>query len=71
VVVDETPIGNFAEIEGPPDWIDKIARDLGVTPADYITETYAALFFAWKRESQSPAHEMTFQAVQSAKTLSS
>lgn len=63
VVVDETPIGNFAEIEGPPHWIDKIAHDLGVTPSQYITETYAALFFAWKRESQSPAEEMTFGAV--------
>jgi adenylate cyclase, class 2 len=71
VVVDETPIGNFAEIEGPPDWIDKIAHDLGVTPADYITETYAGLFIAWKRQSQSSAQEMTFQAVQSANTLSS
>src|SRR6266849_3725420 len=47
LVIDETPIGNFAEIEGPPQWIDSVARDLGVTPADYITETYAALFFAW------------------------
>jgi adenylate cyclase class 2 len=65
VVVDETPIGNFAEIEGPPDWIDSFARDLGVSPAEYITETYAALFFAWKRESQSPAQEMTFQSVAS------
>jgi adenylate cyclase, class 2 len=71
VVLDETPIGNFAEIEGPPDWIDKVARDLGITPADYITETYAALFLAWKRETKSPAEEMTFKAVQSAKPLSS
>ena len=71
VVVDETPIGNFAEIEGPPDWIDSLAHDLGVPPAEYITETYAALFFAWKRQSKSPAQEMTFAAVQSAKTLSS
>jgi adenylate cyclase class 2 len=71
VVVDETPIGNFAEIEGPPEWIDSLARDLSVTPAEYITETYAALFFAWKRETQSPAQEMTFQAVQSTKNLSS
>jgi adenylate cyclase class 2 len=62
VVIDETPIGNFAEIEGPSDWIDSIARDLGVSPADYITETYAALFFAWKRQTQSSAEEMTFQA---------
>ena len=71
VVIDETPIGTFAEIEGPPEWIDKIARSLGVSPADYITETYAALFFAWKRETKSPAEEMTFKAVQSANTLSS
>jgi adenylate cyclase class 2 len=63
VVIDETPIGNFAEIEGPSEWIDSIARDLGVTPADYITETYTALFFAWKRQTQSPAQEMTFQAI--------
>ncbi len=63
VVVDETPIGNFAEIEGPAAWIDQTARDLGLTPADYITETYAALFLAWKRKSKSPAEEMTFAAV--------
>jgi len=63
LVIDETPIGNFAEIEGPPQWIDSVARDLGVTPAGYITETYAALFFAWKRQTQSSAEEMTFQAV--------
>ena len=65
VVIDETPIGNFAEIEGPPAWIDKIAHALGITPAQYITETYAALFFAWKRETKSPAEEMTFKTVQS------
>jgi adenylate cyclase class 2 len=65
VVLDETPIGNFAEIEGPPEWIDNIARDLGITSDQYITETYAALFLAWKRETQSPAEEMTFVAVRS------
>jgi adenylate cyclase, class 2 len=63
VVIDETPIGNFAEIEGPADWIDSMARDLGVAPADYITENYAGLFFAWKRQTGSKAAEMTFQAV--------
>jgi len=63
VVIDETPIGNFGEIEGPPDWIDSIARDLGVSSKDYLTETYAGLFFAWKRQSKSPAQEMTFDAV--------
>jgi adenylate cyclase class 2 len=66
VVMDETPIGNFAEIEGPPEWIDTLARDLGVSQRDYITETYAGLFFAWKRQTASPANEMTFEAVRSA-----
>jgi adenylate cyclase, class 2 len=63
VVVDETPIGNFCEIEGPPRWIDTTAKKLGVTPADYITKNYATLFADWKQETQSPAEEMTFKAV--------
>jgi len=66
VVIDETPIGNFAEIEGPSEWIDAMARDLSVSPKDYITETYAGLFFAWKQQTGSPAQEMTFEAVGAA-----
>ena len=62
VVVDETPIGDFGEIEGPPRWIDRIARILGIQPEDYITDTYATLFFKWKEQTASPAEEMTFTA---------
>ena len=63
VLVDETPIGNFGEIEGPPRWIDRTAPSLGVARSDYITQTYAPMFFAWKRKTGSAATEMTFQAV--------
>ena len=63
VVVDETPIGNFGEIEGPPRWIDRTARALGIARSDYITDTYAPMFFAWKRRTHSAATEMTFRAV--------
>jgi adenylate cyclase class 2 len=63
VVVDETPIGNFCEIEGPSRWIDATAKGLGVTPADYITKNYATLFLDWKQETGSAAEEMTFRAV--------
>ena len=63
VVVDETPIGNFCEIEGPPRWIDATARTLGVKPEDYITKNYATLFADWKQETGSKAEEMTFKAV--------
>jgi adenylate cyclase class 2 len=63
VVIDETPIGNFGEIEGPPEWIDSVARDLQLDRKDYITETYAGLFNSWKRQTKSDAQEMTFDAV--------
>ena len=63
VVVDETPIGNFGEIEGPSRWIDATARRLGIRRSDYITQNYAGLFQQWKQTTRSPAEEMTFKAV--------
>jgi len=63
VVIDETPIGNLAEIEGPPEWIDDVAARLGVGPANYITDSYVALFFQWKQTTGSPAKEMTFAQI--------
>lgn len=63
VLLDETPVGDFAEIEGPPRWIDRTARALGVRPAEYITQSYAAVFEDWKRHTGSRAAEMTFAAV--------
>jgi adenylate cyclase class 2 len=68
VVVDETPIGNFGEIEGAVRWIDRTAHSLGIGRADYVTQTYAAIFFEWKRRTDSPAKEMTFRAVQAKGT---
>jgi adenylate cyclase class 2 len=63
VVVDETPIGNFCEIEGSPRWIDATAKRLGVTAADYITKNYVGLFLEWKDRTKSRAEEMTFRSV--------
>jgi adenylate cyclase, class 2 len=63
VVVDETPIGDFCEIEGPAKWIDATAKKLGVHEQDYITKNYASLFGEWKQANQSQAEEMTFTAV--------
>jgi len=63
VVVDETPIGNFCEIEGPPRWIDATAKKLAVQRDDYITKNYATLFADWKAARKSPAQEMTFRSI--------
>ncbi|HWF91837.1 MAG TPA: class IV adenylate cyclase [Terriglobales bacterium] len=63
VVLDETPIGNFGEIEGPARWIDRTARLLGIAPSGYITKSYGELFLEWKEQHQSPAEHMTFRDI--------
>jgi len=68
VVVDQTPIGNFCEIEGAPRWIDATAKKLGVTGKDYITKNYAGLFSDWKVRTNSKAEDMTFKAVKQSKS---
>jgi adenylate cyclase class 2 len=62
-VVDETPIGNYAELEGPADWIDRAAARLAVQPTDYITLSYGRLFEAWREQHASTANDLTFAAV--------
>jgi adenylate cyclase class 2 len=63
VVLDETPIGNIAEFEGTPEWIDRTAAQLGVKQSEYITMSYAQMFAAWRDESGSKAAEMTWAAI--------
>lgn len=63
VVVDETPIGNFCEIEGPPRWIDQTARTLGVAREQFITKNYATLFRERTHLSGKRAKEMTFASL--------
>jgi adenylate cyclase class 2 len=62
-VVDETPIGSFAELEGPADWIDRAAGKLAVDPEQYITLSYGRLFDLWRTEHSSTAQDLTFEAV--------
>lgn len=65
VVIDETPIGNYGEIEGPPEWIDSTAERLEIAHDQYITASYAELFADWKRKTNSKAAEMTFREFKS------
>ena len=46
VLLDETPIGTFFELEGALPAIHEAATALGYTPNDYVSDSYAALFFA-------------------------
>jgi adenylate cyclase class 2 len=62
-VVDETPIGNFAELEGSPAWIDRTAKRLGIEPGQYITLSYGRLFDQWRQQHDSQAQDLTFAAI--------
>ena len=57
---DETLIGTFVELEGPERWIDEVARRLGYRREDYITATYAALYFEWCRRRGARRGNMVF-----------
>ncbi len=63
VVLDETPIGNYGEIEGPPEWIDRTAGQLRLKESDYIQKSYVELFFQWAQHNRSKAQNMTFSEI--------
>lgn len=44
VTLDETPIGSFVELEGPPASIDAFAAALGFAREDYVVKSYLQLF---------------------------
>jgi adenylate cyclase class 2 len=55
--VDETPVGVFLELEGPPRWIDRTARALGFSERDYITASYGRLYLEWcERNGVAPGN---------------
>jgi adenylate cyclase, class 2 len=69
LVIDETPLGDYAELEGPPAWIDETLAKLGVDPATCITESYGRLFLAWKERTGSPVDNLTFDEIPAYEAL--
>jgi len=63
LVLDETPIGTYAELEGPPAWIDRTVAQLDIDPATCITDSYGVLFLNWKQRTGSPAEHLTFASI--------
>ena len=63
LVIDETPIGTYAELEGPTDWIDQTLDALHIDPATCLTDSYGKLFLDWKQRTGSPAENLTFAEI--------
>jgi len=60
ITVDETPIGNFLELEGSGDWIDGAARELGYAESDYILASYGSLYLEYCRARNIQPSDMVF-----------
>jgi adenylate cyclase class 2 len=55
--LDETPIGTYVELEGPPAAIDRAARELGHSARDYVLKNYLVLYIEdCKRQGLPPTH---------------
>lgn len=61
IMFDETPIGNFLELEGDEDMIVLVAERLGYGPGAFILETYRELFLRECRRQGIAACDMLFQ----------
>jgi adenylate cyclase class 2 len=63
VEVDETPIGTFVELEGPPEAIDRAAKELGYSAKDYILKNYLVLYLDACRQTGREPSDMLFGPV--------
>jgi adenylate cyclase class 2 len=61
VLLDETPLGTFLELEGAGKWIDRTAKSMGYQPADYVIESYGALWEQWCVARGFPMKDMRFE----------
>jgi len=57
LMLDETPVGVYMEMEGPPEWIDGLAGQLGYAESDYMNLSYARLYAEdCARRGVTPGH---------------
>jgi adenylate cyclase class 2 len=61
IELDETPIGTFVELEGPPQAIDRAARELGFAERDYIVTNYLRLYQEDCRRKGEKPGDMVFR----------
>lgn len=61
IAVDDTPIGTYVEIEGDEHAIADAANALGRSPADYVVDSYRALFLADCAARGVPTADMIFE----------
>jgi adenylate cyclase class 2 len=61
IVLDETPLGNFVEIEAEKSAIQRIVRQLDLSDAPRMSGSYGVLFERVKQRLRLPFADMTFE----------
>ena len=61
IAIDETPVGVFVEVEGGEQGILEVTRAMGLTEADFVLDSYRALFMEHRRAHGLPATDMLFE----------
>jgi adenylate cyclase class 2 len=62
-VLDETPLGLYAELEGPSEWIESTARRLGIDANQFVKLSYGRIFEIWREQTASNAQNLTFAEI--------
>jgi len=61
VALDETPIGDFVEVEGQPPAIRKVIADLALDPAEAIPYSYPELYARRRKEEPGLPPDMVWK----------
>ena len=65
IALDETPVGTYLEIEGSEEGILTVTDALGLSPADFILDSYRGLFLAFVQANNLNVRDMLFDAADS------
>lgn len=58
ICLDETPIGCYVELEGPPEQIDRTAAEMGFGIEDYLRHSYRELYVLEARRRGIPEGDL-------------
>jgi len=64
IEVDETPVGTYVELEGPPEAIDRAAEELGYSRKEYLLKNYLTLYAEDCRRRRIEPGNMLFSSEQ-------
>jgi adenylate cyclase, class 2 len=62
VELDHTPMGDFVELEGPPDSLEAAAHRLGLDPARAVAQSYISLWREHCRRHPGLGRDMVFES---------